>query len=899
MIEIFLIQLADRCVQAAIVAALVLVLRLLFDRLQVPKKYICLLWLLPFVCMLIPWRIESRFSLMPQLFAESPKSAHKNDTDLTNDAPDPNDGIFLPSAADGSQNGETVAYPVLPNTDAPFVPAGHADLEASDMDAQRSPEIPSSILPTSANKHTQALWPYLFCFVWGAGFLILFLRSILSYRKLKNRLCGSVPLYGHENVCLADHIGSPFVLGFLRPRIYLPSSMEASAVRPVVEHEQAHIARKDYLFKPLAYLVTSIYWFHPMLWLAYHYWIADMEMACDEAAVLRLGEDLRGKYAETLLALSAKRGRLEGIPLTFSENNIRGRIQNIVKRKRPLMFSVGFAVIVFIALGVICLCGPSKGTAATGTTADRGIDGRPEDGSLAVSGIDGSPEDDSSAVSGIDGSPEDDSSAVSGIDHGPADDDSSGSDISPSDTGAQVQLIASLLDMWYVEAGSASLCRYAITDLDHNGRLEILTAKKNADASYTDYKYWEINETFDGLERLSADSPDGLGPNIWVRPDDTAPLLSAYYDAQTGYYYYVFRVQTGSFRESVLALSLQNGTIQEELLAYKNVAQNGQDLTVSIMNADGTPLTEAQYQTISDTTLGADMTPLTFTVCWQDMRLLKDETADGLTARLQRSQERFRIWDAMESCEWEFIVGSPCDPAESGWNLSGIEDAQEEEVFRNLRGQTPDKTRTFLLGSTEHYTLYGRGDFNSMLLQYGKTYAEIRYPYTSNYMTPLSIVEYDYDGDSSPELAIKFNIFHGTGMSKDSLLIADINDAGELNVYQFLASDFALLLRSYLSSATIDGNIDGFLIAQVDGVQAGEPVPKDHFLNTVSIGDILDISLQNDGMILLKAAIQFYAEEGASAMADYNGSTICAEIRYFGDGIFLLGSHYIEIVPTR
>lgn len=896
MIEFFLIQLMDRCVQSAIVAALVLILRLLFDRLQVPKKYICLLWLLPFVCMLIPWRIESRFSLMPQLFSESPKSAHKNDTNVTNDIPGPIDEIFLSSAADDSQNSETVTYPVSPNTGAPFVPDGHTDLEDSNMDALGSPENPSSLLPTSAKKHNQALWPYLFCFVWGAGFLILFLRSILSYRKLKNRLCGSVPIRGHENVCLADHIGSPFVLGFLRPRIYLPSSMEASAVRPVVEHEQAHIARKDYLFKPLAYLVTSIYWFHPMLWLTYHYWIADMEMACDEAAVLRLGEDLRGEYAETLLALSAKRGRLEGIPLTFSENNIRGRIQNIVKRKRPLMISVGFAVIVFIALGVICLCGPSKREAATDTAADRG-----NNGGSAVSGNDGGPEDDdSSAVSGNDSRPENnDGSAVSGNDGGSADGDNNGTDMSPSDTGAQIQLIASLLDTWYVEADSASLCRYAVTDLDHNGRLEVLTAKKNAAASYTDYEYWEINEAFDGLERLSANCPDGLGPNIWVRPDDTAPLLSAYYDAQTGYYYYVFRVQAGSFRESVLALSLQNGTIHEELLAYKNIAQNGQDLKVTVMNADGTPLTEAQYQTISDTTLGADMTPLTFTVCWQDMTLLKDETADGLTARLQRSQERFRIWDAMESCEWEFIVGSPCDPAESGWNLSDIEDAQEEEIFRNLRGQTPDKTRTYLLGSTEHYTLYGKGDFNSMLLQYGKTYAEIRYPYTSNYMTPLSIVEYDYDGDSSPELAIKFNIFHGTGMSKDSLLIADINDADELNVYQFLASDFALLLRPYLSSVNIDGDLDGFLIAQVDGVQAGEPVSKDHFLNAVSVGDVLDISLQNDGLILFKAAIQFYAEEGATAMAVYNGSTISAGIRYFDDGVFLLGDHYIEVVLTR
>ena len=203
--------------------------------------------------------------------------------------------------------------------------------------------------------------------VWLTGAALLLLSSLTSMLRLRRRLVGAVRL--RDNIYLADRIPSPFVMGLLRPRIYLPSTLKEAERDYILLHEQHHIRRRDHLAKLLAFLALCIHWFNPLVWLAFILSGRDMEMSCDEAVVRKLGEDIRADYSASLLSLSTGRRIVAGTPLAFGEGDAGGRIRNLLNWKRPQPWVLIACAAVCAGLIALCAANPESGTPAGSTEA--------------------------------------------------------------------------------------------------------------------------------------------------------------------------------------------------------------------------------------------------------------------------------------------------------------------------------------------------------------------------------------------------------------------------------------------------------------------------------------------------------------------------------------------------
>lgn len=194
---------------------------------------------------------------------------------------------------------------------------------------------------------------------WMAGMALMAVYSVLSMLRLRRRLVEAVPL--RDNIYLADHIASPFVLGVLRPKIYLPSTLSAEEQKYIILHEQYHIKRLDHLVKLLAFLALCIHWFNPLVWLSFFLAQKDMEMSCDEAVLQTLGGHIRADYSASLLSLSTGRRVVGGTPLAFGEGNAKGRIQNLLTWNKPRKWVVALAALVCVAVVASCGTNPEAG----------------------------------------------------------------------------------------------------------------------------------------------------------------------------------------------------------------------------------------------------------------------------------------------------------------------------------------------------------------------------------------------------------------------------------------------------------------------------------------------------------------------------------------------------------
>ena len=191
-------------------------------------------------------------------------------------------------------------------------------------------------------------WAAIACRVWLAGAALLLGYSAVSLLRLRRKLTGTLPLEGEKGVLLADHIPSPFVLGVLRPKIYLPSGLPEGERDYILLHERTHIRRGDHMFRALAWLAVAVHWFNPLVWLAFHLAGKDMEMSCDEAVLGQMGRDVRADYSTSLLRLSTG-ARLPAGPLAFGAGDPKSRIKNVLNYKKPALW-----VIVLALAGVLC-----------------------------------------------------------------------------------------------------------------------------------------------------------------------------------------------------------------------------------------------------------------------------------------------------------------------------------------------------------------------------------------------------------------------------------------------------------------------------------------------------------------------------------------------------------------
>ena len=266
----FLENLLTASFHGSIVILAVILLRLVLRK--TPKKYICLLWLLAGIRLLMPIEIRTELSLQPEL-----------------------------------------ALPV------------------------------------------DFAWPAVLPWVWGAVACLFGIYSAVSYLKLKNQVREAVRIRGGWE---CDKIDTAFILGFIRPRIYIPMGMNRQARKHILEHERTHLDKGDHWIKMIGFLALSLHWFNPLVWVAYILLCKDIEMACDERVVQFMELEERKSYSAALIACSSRQMHFAASPVAFGEVNVKKRILSVLNYKKPSFWISLLGVVAFFFVAVCLLTSP-------------------------------------------------------------------------------------------------------------------------------------------------------------------------------------------------------------------------------------------------------------------------------------------------------------------------------------------------------------------------------------------------------------------------------------------------------------------------------------------------------------------------------------------------------------
>lgn len=297
----------------------VIALRLLLRR--QPKLLSYLLWSVVLFRLLCPVSISGSYSLMRM----DTNILSVENIAVTNDVYENNDEENYDAYNDGA---------ALPDT----VEAGNTEnmSKADRTEAARLTRLQTVINVTA--------W------IWLIGVILLILRSAATAMKLRRFLSKAVR--AEDNIYEDEGIDTPFVMGIISPKIYLPPHLPAHEKEYVLAHESIHIARKDYMIKLLAYVTACIHWFNPLVWLAFSLMENDMEMSCDEAVLKKMGMEIKEKYSRTLLSLSSETPMLQGNPIAFGERKVKERVSNILSYRKKAVLTVVLAAAVLVAVGL-------------------------------------------------------------------------------------------------------------------------------------------------------------------------------------------------------------------------------------------------------------------------------------------------------------------------------------------------------------------------------------------------------------------------------------------------------------------------------------------------------------------------------------------------------------------
>ena len=322
---------------ASVVILAVLAVRLLLRR--APKVFAYALWAVVLFRLLCPVSVTSAVSLLGALGAPAQERTQRTSA-----------VEYVP--ADIMIRGTAPAVTQLPQPPLPAETGG----AVSDAPADTAP---AAVPAMSFNKPV-----FILTLIWLAGMVLLLAYSLVSLLRLRRRLVGTVRL--RDNIYLADHIPSPFVMGLFRPKIYLPSTLTETERGYILRHEQYHLRRRDHLVKFLSFLALCIHWFNPLVWAAFVLSGKDMEMSCDEAVVRELGEDIRADYSASLLSLATGRRIVAGMPLAFGEGDTGSRIRNLLNWKRPRPWVMAVCAVACVGLIALCAANPGGTDAADG-----------------------------------------------------------------------------------------------------------------------------------------------------------------------------------------------------------------------------------------------------------------------------------------------------------------------------------------------------------------------------------------------------------------------------------------------------------------------------------------------------------------------------------------------------
>lgn len=306
MLTYLFLKLLNMSISGSFLICAVVLLRLIFRK--APRWVSCLLWIIAGVRLILPFSLESALSLIPSAETVPPEILYEQ-------TPQIHSGIAYFNSAVNPVIGEALA-----------------------------PSPGASVNPVQVITIVGA-------YLWAVGVIVLIGYALFSYLSLKRKTATATRL--KDNIFQSEAVASPFVLGFLKPKIFLPYNMADSETDYVISHEKAHIKRGDHLIKPLAYLVLCVYWFNPLVWLSYVLLCRDIEMACDEKVIKDLDSDSRKSYSEALLSCSINSRKIAACPIAFGEVGVKSRIKSVMNYKKPAFWVI---VLALLSCAVVAVC---------------------------------------------------------------------------------------------------------------------------------------------------------------------------------------------------------------------------------------------------------------------------------------------------------------------------------------------------------------------------------------------------------------------------------------------------------------------------------------------------------------------------------------------------------------
>lgn len=303
--ERYFIMILNNALTVSVLILAIAVLRILFQK--APKRLICFLWVIVAVKLIVPVPLESAFSLIP------------------NRTPVPVDIALRqePMLETGLESVDTVVNPVIQEA---FTSAGGTGV------------------------NLMQVFLHVGTIVWIIGVFGMLAYTAATYILLKRRV--RVSIHTEPSIYECDDIPGPFILGVVRPKIYCPSGMTGEEKEFVLRHEKAHLKRKDHLWKPLGFVILSIYWFQPLCWIAYILFCRDIEYACDERATMGEDKQWKADYCQALLDCSSGRKRIAACPVAFGEDHVKGRVKSIMNYKKPAFWIILLAIVAFAGVSV-------------------------------------------------------------------------------------------------------------------------------------------------------------------------------------------------------------------------------------------------------------------------------------------------------------------------------------------------------------------------------------------------------------------------------------------------------------------------------------------------------------------------------------------------------------------
>lgn len=282
----FFFRVLNTSVSASFLAAAVIILRLILKK--APKAMIVALWGMVAIRLICPFSIESALSLIPS------------------EETIPTEQFMYQETRHDDYELQIVSNPIYPE------------------------EIDYKMPGTVENNSIKSIYAY-FCWLGGMGIMLIYSAASYVFIRRKTRI--SAPY--KNNILLCDDIGTPFILGIFKPKIYLPSGISNEEKEFVIAHERAHLKRRDHWWKPLGFLLLSVHWFNPIMWVTYILLCRDIEFACDEKVIKSLGEESKKPYSEALLNCSAPAKMITACPVAFGETGVKSRIKSVLNYKKP------------------------------------------------------------------------------------------------------------------------------------------------------------------------------------------------------------------------------------------------------------------------------------------------------------------------------------------------------------------------------------------------------------------------------------------------------------------------------------------------------------------------------------------------------------------------------------